>query len=206
MLRPLFLAPAVVLAVAEAPARADEVPATEAPAPAPTPPPEGDGGPRARWHPRYAVELEAHGSIAAFDDYFVGLGGGVRATVPIWSHSPFRGFDNELGVSFGVDAIRYAAYKPLGTGRGPSLRLVAWYVPVALHWSVWLGSRASVFVEPGVIWRFADFVDRCDGLPCVEDTRFLPTGAVGLRFRIVDRVSGTLRVGWPIASLGVSWL
>jgi hypothetical protein len=27
-----------------------------------------------------------------------------------------------------------------------------------------------------------------------------------MRFRFVNQVAGTVRIGWPVASLGVSWL
>jgi len=189
-----LLATVAILAPA-ALAHADDAPAPEA-------------GPRSKWHPRYGAEIEAHGSIAAFDKFFVGMGGGARVTVPVWSHTPFKGFDNDLGVGIGLDVIRYAAYKP-NDPSGSSLSLVAYYVPLSLQWNVWLGARASLFIEPTLLYRYAEYIDSCVGVgpkPCAPTTRFLPTGSAGLRFRIADRVSGTIRIGWPVASLGASWL
>lgn len=175
--------------------------AADAPAP--------EEGPRSRWHPRYGAELEVHGSIAAFDKFFVGMGAGARVTVPVWSHTPFKGFDNDLGVGIGLDVIRYAAYRPADP-LDPSLRLTAYYVPLYVQWNVWLGSRASLFVEPTLLYRYAEFIDSCSAAPpskpCTDTTRFVPTASAGLRFRIVDKVSGTIRVGWPVASIGASWL
>lgn len=165
-----------------------------------------DDGPRARWHPRYAAEIEAHGTFAAFDSFFVGLGGGVRVTVPIWSHAPFTRIDDDLGFGVGLDVVRYGAYEPNGNGRPPSLALVAYYLPLYLQWNVWMGARASVFVEPTLMWRFADYIDNCGTLPCAATTRFMPTGSLGLRFRIVDHAALTIRIGWPTASIGASWL
>ncbi len=161
--------------------------------------------PRARWHPTYAAEIEAHGTIAAFDEFFVGLGGGARFTVPVWSHAPFKGIDDTIAFGIGFDAVRYGAYKPLDP-REPTIGVVAYYVPVYMQWNVWLGARASLFVEPTLMWRFADYVDNCGPLPCARTTRFMPTGSLGMRFRIIDRLALTFRAGWPMASIGLSWL
>jgi hypothetical protein len=163
-------------------------------------------GPRSNWHPRYGAEIEVHATMAAFDKFFVGMGGGARVAVPAWRHTPFKGFDNDLGVGIGVDVIRYGAYRPADP-RDPTLRVAAYYVPLFLQWNVWLGSAASLFVEPTLLYRFGSYIDNCaPDLGCAKTTRFVPTGSLGLRFRIADHVAGTLRVGWPLATLGVSWL
>jgi hypothetical protein len=163
-------------------------------------------GPRAKWHPRYAAELELHGTIAAFDQFFVGMGGGARVAIPAWRHTPFKGFDNDLGVGIGVDIVRYNAYRPLDPA-DPTISLNAYYVPVFVQWNVWLGRAASMFIEPTLLYRYGDYIDNCSpDLHCAKQTRFLPTGSLGLRFRIAEHVSGTVRVGWPMGSLGVSWL
>ena len=175
-------------------------------APAPPPPPPVDKS-KARWHPRYAAELEVHATIAAFDKFFVGMGGGARVNIPVWT--PFKGFDNDLGVGFGLDVVRYAAYKPADPLE-PTLRVATYYVPLYLQWNVWLGARASLFLEPTLLYRYAEYIDSCTSIPgnkpCAETTRFLPTLSAGMRFRIIDKVSGTIRVGWPMATLGASWL
>lgn len=193
------------------PAETVAEPAPPPPPPAPVvatpppPPPKSDG--RAAWHPKYAAEIEVHGTVAAFDKFFVGLGGGARASFPIWPFTPFKGFDNDLGFGIGIDIIRYGAYKPRDP-KEPTLRVAAYYVPIYIQWNVWMGSRASFFLEPTLMYRFATYIDNCDSsaLPCTQTTRFIPTGSLGLRFRLADRVAGTIRVGWPTATLGVSWL
>lgn len=152
-----------------------------------------------------------HGTIAAFDEFFVGMGGGARVSIPVWGHTPFKGFDNDLGIGIGLDVIRYAAYKPADPAE-PTLRVAAYYVPLYLQWNVWLGARASLFLEPTLLYRYGAYIDSCASanLPpskhCAATSRFLPTGSIGLRFRIADKVSGTIRVGWPTGSIGVSWL
>lgn len=199
MLRPALLAPlAVAAGVSIAPDQARARTDVEY---APR-----DEGPRARWHPRYAAELEAHATLAAFDRFFVGMGGGARVTVPAFRHTPFKGFDNDLAVGVGVDIVRYNAYRPADP-LDPTIRVTAYYVPLYLQWNVWLGSAASLFVEPTLLYRVADYVDNCGTeLSCAKSTRFLPTGSLGLRFRIAEHVSGVFRVGWPMATLGASWL
>lgn len=225
---PAAAASASASASAAAPvASSAEAPADDTPPPPPPPEPvaphpsekvsvepsaetaKDPNGPRSRWHPRYAAEIELHATIAAFDRFFVGMGGGARVTIPVWDHTPFKGIDDDLGVGIGLDVIRYAAYKPADPAE-PTLRVAAYYVPIYLQWNVWLGARASMFLEPTLVWRTADYIDSCTTVPsnkpCAKESRFLPTGALGLRFRIADHVSGTLRVGWPMASIGASWL
>lgn len=198
-LRPLSFA-AVVFGLGSSARAADAPHAADAP--------EASDGPRARWHPKYAAELEAHGTVAAFDKFFVGLGGGARLNFPVWQHTPFKSFDNDLGFSIGVDFIRYAAYRPNEPRDNRDFRVAGYYIPVALQWNIWPGARASIFLEPTLMYRVATYVDNCDKsrYNCAATSRFMPTGAIGLRFRIADHVAGTLRVGWPTASLGVSWL
>lgn len=169
-------------------------------------PPQAQG-PRAKWHPKYGAEMELHGTVAAFDKFFVGLGAGARLSFPVWANTPFKGIDNDLGFGVGFDAVRYGAYKPKDP-REPTLTVASYYIPVYLQWNVWLGARASFFLEPTLLYRFATYVDNCDktALPCAKETRFMPSGSLGLRFRIAEHVAGTLRVGWPMATLGASWL
>jgi hypothetical protein len=163
-------------------------------------------GPRARWHPQYAAEIDVHGSIAAFDKYFVGLGGGARVTWPIWEHAPFTRIDDTLGFGVGLDVIRYGAYHPNGQQKPPIVSTVAYYVPIYAQWNVWLGSRASIFLEPTLLYRFASYADSCTGLPCAKANTWMPTASAGIRFRIVDHASINVRVGWPMVSVGGSWI
>jgi len=177
-----------------------------APPPPPPKPEKSKEGPRARWHPRYAAEIEAHGLVGAFDRYNVGLGAGVRVSIPVAINAPIKSIDDDISIGIGLDWIRYAAYKPIDVPQRPTVTTVALYVPVFLQWNFWLGSRASMFLEPSVIYRFAEYVGSCSDLPCAPTTRVLPSGAIGFRFRVVDHVAATVRIGWPLTSLGVSWL
>lgn len=191
----------------------DDKPAAKPPAPekaeAPPPPPEKKGPPRARWHPDYSIEIEAHGTVAAFDSFFVGLGAGARITIPVADNTLVKSIDDELSVGIGIDVVRYGAYKPINTSSKPGLGVLALYVPVSLQWNFWLGSRATFFLEPTLIYRYASYIDDCAnayGSACAERTRFLPSGALGMRFRFADHVGLTIRAGWPMANLGLTWL
>jgi len=155
------------------------------------------------------TEVEIHGTVAAFDEYGVGLGAGLRLTMPLVDRWPFKRFDNELAVAIGFEAVRYGGYRPGAdspSSTNPIVVTMAYYFPVALQWSVWLGSVASVFVEPTLIYRYAAYVDSCDPALCTARQRVLPTLFVGARFRLLDHLAVTIRAGWPMFVLGVSWL
>ena len=174
------------------------------PEPAPKTP-ATTGGPRASWHPRYGAEIEPHFVIAGLDKYGPGLGLGLNVTIPIWQNAPFRGFDDDISFGVGLDWVRYAAYKP-AEPKGSTVLTYAVYVPAFIQWNIWLGARASIFLEPTLMFRFASYPDTCPLQNCEAGTRVMPTGSIGIRFRIVNRVSATIRVGWPLVSFGASWL
>ncbi len=178
---------ALVLALSS-PALAEE------PAPAPE---------RASWHPKYVTELELHGEFAVGDAYGPGGGMGLRATLPVWENQPLRRVDDTISLSIGFDWVRYGSYRPAGAGSS-GVTADAFYVPLSIPFDVWLG-RVALFVEPAVVWRFARY-DGCSRLPCEDSSRFFPTGFVGMRIKTAERVSITFRAGWPMFTLGASWL
>ncbi len=162
-------------------------------------------GPHAAWHPKYAAEIGPHFVVAGLDRYSAGLGFGASVAIPVWEHAPFESIDDTIAFGIGLDWVRYAAYRP-NDPRDPKVLTYAWYIPVFVQWNLWLGSRASLFIEPTLVYRYASYQDSCSGLPCVDTVRVLPSGSVGVRLRIVDHASVTVRVGWPMVSLGGSWL
>ena len=172
---------------------------------APEAPPTPGAAPHARWHPNYGAELEGHLLVAGLDRYQAGLGGGVNVAIPFAEHAPFRRIDDSLAVGIGLDWVRYAAYKP-NEPNGRNVLTYAWYVPVSLQWNVWLGARASLFVEPALVYRFATYPDGCSGLRCADTARVLPTGSLGVRFRVAEHAALVVRVGWPMVTIGGSWL
>ena len=171
--------------------------------------PAGDGLPHAAWHPSYAAEIEPHFVVAGLDKFSAGVGLGLNITIPIWQHSPFSRIDDDISFGLGLDWVRYAAYVPTGLDSGRKVTTQAIYVPVFVQWNIWAGARAAFFLEPTLLYRFASYSDTCgagSSVPCADKTRLLPTGSIGLRFRISDRIAGTMRVGWPMFTLGASWL
>lgn len=174
----------------------------------PPPAPTSTGPVRATWHPKYAVELEGHASLASFDDYFVGFGGGARATIPIWDHTPFARIDDEIDFSAGFDIVYYPGYQPNPGALSPAtVRLTTYYFPVSIDWSVWIGTRTNFFIGPAMVYRFGSYQDRCpQDATCLDPNKFLPSGELGFRFRIADHVAFTARVTWPMLNLGASWL
>jgi len=222
---PLSFAAALAVALAASFASAQE-PEAKAPEPEPeakpeTPPavekppvepdykakPPPSAGPRATWHPDYLVEVAASFGVAAFDQYDVGLGAGANFTVPVLDHFPFKGIDDDFGFGVGFIGVRYAGYRVGKPPKDVQVLTYALYVPMYAQWNVWLGSRVSFFLEPTLLYRFADYSGNgCADNVCAEKSRVLPTGFAGLRFRIGTHIAGIFKVGWPMATLGASWL
>ncbi len=73
-----------------------------------------------------------------------------------------------------------------------------------------MARRVSLFAEAGV-FLYKGFFDECapgDGPGCVAPSDFglLPTLAVGVRVHMGDNAAFTARLGYPTATLGVSFM
>jgi hypothetical protein len=183
-------------------------PAVMADAPVPAPAPKSEG-PRANWHPRYSAEIEVHATIAGLNDFGPGVGGGARVTIPLWSHAPFSAIDDDISAGIGLDIVHFFGFQPdEHDPRSPTVRVDAYYVPVFVEWSVWLGGRANLYLEPTLLYRFGGYTDHCDKPPaqCTPITKVIPTGSIGIRLRVADHFAVNVRVGYPMVNLGVSWL
>ena len=77
-----------------------------------------------------------------------------------------------------------------------NLRFSFWS-PVALQWNFFLTDKWSVFGEAGVMLRSYGFL--------TSDTYGDFTVAAGGRFHFSDRISLTMRAGYPFVSVGVSF-
>jgi hypothetical protein len=126
-------------------------------------------------HPSYDVELEPHLGFDLPED----LGVGVRATFNVAD----RGFINRLNDSVGVGVG--ADFAVSGKNR---LTL-----PVAMQWNFWFTPQWSAFGEPGLALRLE------------KKPKPHPHIAVGGRLNFNDSLAMTLRLGWPVSSLGVSF-
>jgi hypothetical protein len=164
--------------------------------------------------PHYSFELEPELVLGPFEPPGAqagdGYGAGVRGTIEIAPDGFLPKLNDSVGIGFGFDYLSYPS-DPRGectqfvtgaagtrvctaTSGGSAAYL---YFPVVLQWNFWLHRKWSVFGEPGV----ALYYHRQRGLdfsPFVIEA--------GGRYHFSDAVALTLRVGYPMVSLGVSFL
>lgn len=163
-------------------------------------------------HPSYSVELEPHGVLGWAHLYASnGFGLGGRATIPIVDNGFVPSINNSVGISFGLDWVRYSGcyYRNFRGARGDiGCGASFLLIPVAMQWNFWLTPKWSVFGEPGLYIYHGIFDDYCSGIAgCGYPTRTSvePAFYAGGRFHFNDKVSLTMRIGWPTASVGVSF-
>ncbi len=164
-------------------------------------------------HPKYHVELEPHldlGWSRLYADN--GLGLGLRVTIPIVDNGFVPSINNSVGISFGLDWLRYSGcyyYDNRGRDRfGYGCGASFFLFPVAMQWNFWLTPQWSVFGEPGLYVYHGVFDDYCTGIVgCSYPTRTSvePAIYVGGRFHFNDKVSLTMRLGYPTLSIGASF-
>jgi hypothetical protein len=170
-------------------------------------------------HDDYRVELEPHALVGAFtppgDGTGDGLGAGLRASFVVVPNGFVSSINDEVAVGVGVDAVHYFGSGPIGGGtcarfatgaggtrvctevtgvRGGASSYL--FFPVVLQWSFFLTRRWSVFGEPGISLYWFD--DRTVGVT--------PALFLGGRYHFSDRVTLTMRVGYPTVSVGLSLL
>ncbi|MCC6648116.1 MAG: hypothetical protein IT374_21420 [Polyangiaceae bacterium] len=143
-------------------------------------------------HPGYVLDLEPH-LLLGTDD---GVGGdngywgpGVRGTLILVDNGFVKSINNSVGLGVGLDYLDYKHGS-------------AFYVPVVMQWNFFLSSGWSVFGEPGIGFFLGD-----GGVRRRHDDRVLdPNLAIGGRYLFSDKLALTMRIGWPAASVGVSFL
>lgn len=161
-------------------------------------------------HADYSFEAEPH---LLLDFWGVpgpgdgtGFGLGFRGSIPIVDNGFIKTINNSVAISFGVDWMRYDVdnwcgryWKKRDVYCGSDDNFNIFRLPVAMQWNFFLSENWSVFGEPGLALRINDdhFDDNVD-----LDFVFFAGG----RFHFNDRVSLTMRLGWPSAlSVGVSF-
>jgi hypothetical protein len=135
-------------------------------------------------HPPYRFEAEPHGLLGfggPFDRGHSELGAGFRGTVIIVDNGFVKEINDSVGITFGADFFF-----------GDSTL----FIPVGMQWNFWLTTHWSVFGEPGIGFAAnrgarADFVN--------------PVLMVGGRYHFNERVSLTMRIGYPAFSIGASF-
>jgi hypothetical protein len=166
-------------------------------------------------HPDYVFEAEPHLAFGFFlgpgDDLDEGFGPGFRGTIELVDNGFIKTINNTVGIGFGLDWLFYGDHCHRRRG-GRCFnddhdhdRIL---VPVVMQWNFWLSESWSVFGEPGFALDFYDDHDR-DDLDYEDDDkdlRFRPfIFFAGGRFHFNDKISLTMRVGYPYFSVGVSF-
>jgi hypothetical protein len=164
----------------------------------------------------YVFEAEPHLNVGLFDP--PGFGGGTgwglgfRGTVQLLKNGFIPKINNSVGIGFGIDYVRYDGWQgPRGACRqfvpGPAGVPICvrtsdidhvnyFYVPVVMQWNFWLHRKWSVFGEPGLAFYVQD-----------GQLQFTPFVLyAGGRYHITDRITLTMRIGYPTFSLGASFL
>jgi hypothetical protein len=135
-------------------------------------------------HPNYRFEAEPHGLLGYGGPFNHGrgnLGAGFRGTIIILDNGFIKTINNSVGIGFGGDI-----FFSHGT----------FFIPVVMQWNFWLSTHWSVFGEPGV-----GFAANPEG----DRDVFHPTAYLGGRYHFNDRVSLTMRIGYPAISIGASF-
>jgi hypothetical protein len=168
-------------------------------------------------HPHYHVEVEPHlslgwGGIDGFYGNDVGLGfvPGIRIGIPIVENGFIPTINNSIAISFGFDALYYGGcWNGLGN-------CSAWYLefPATMQWNFYVAQHWSVFGEPGFFFYHGIYSNCyfngnrnvCGGPSGYQETGIYPAFYVGARYHFSDKVTLTMRVGYPTFSIGVSFL
>lgn len=167
-------------------------------------------------HPQYNFEAEPHFAFGLLDPPGFGAGTGIglgfRGTVQLLDQGFIPKLNDTVGIGFGLDYVRYDGWQgPRGvctqTASAPGgipvcVRTAGYdhvnyfYVPVVMQWNFFLHRQWSVFGEPGLGLHFED------GHAGVDPFIFFAGG----RFHFSDRVTLTMRIGYPTFTLGISFL
>lgn len=135
-------------------------------------------------HPSYRFEAEPHGLLGFGGPFERGrgdFGAGFRGTIVIVDNGFVKSINNSVGIGFGGDVF---------FGRGTI------FVPVVMQWNFWLTTHWSVFGEPGVGFAFNQFKGRDLAHPVID---------LGGRYHFNDKISLTMRIGYPSVSVGASF-
>ncbi|HMI86375.1 MAG TPA: hypothetical protein VK550_19915 [Polyangiaceae bacterium] len=171
-------------------------------------------------HPAYSVEIEPHLTLA----FFVptagssGLGIGGRFTIPIVKNGFVSSINNSVGIGLGLDWIHYnGCYRYWGNPYACA-NFETFVLPVVMQWNFFLSTHWSVFGEPGLaitVNSYGSCVDfyvddrgrRVDCGPAPNRLGVNPFVLfLGGRYHFNETTALTMRIGWPYASIGVSFM
>jgi len=125
-------------------------------------------------HPLYSLELEPHITGTPFQEG--GIGGGLAGTFVIKDDGFIGRLNDSIGVGFGANWLSNRDF----------------LFSAAMQWNFWFTEHWSAFGEPGLA------IDTHDG------TNFWPAFGAGGRYAFSHSTALTLRLGFPVSSLGLS--
>ena len=165
-------------------------------------------------HPHYSAEIEPHVLLGWGNGYgSTGIGIGGRVSIPIVQDGFIKTINNSVAIGFGLDFVHYSACYDYGFQYNGSCGVNEIFIPAVMQWNFFVAEHWSVFGEPGLyIWHaFAD-TNFCNqfgnGRFCNEPTTTSvgPAFYVGGRYHFSEKVSLTMRIGYPSLSVGVSFM
>ena len=163
-------------------------------------------------HPDYHVEIEPHGLLGWTGFYGgTGFGAGARFTIPIVKNGFIPNINNNVGIGFGFDFVHYSnCYYDYGYNNGCGANYLQF--PIVMQWNFFVAERWSVAGEPGIAIYHGFFDDYCNdpffrGRNCnsLTTTGVVPAFYILGRYHFNEKVSLTMRVGYPTISIGASF-
>jgi hypothetical protein len=169
-------------------------------------------------HPDYTFEAEPHGLIG-FDPpgraHDNGLGVGFRGAFNLVDNGFISKINNSVAIGFGLDYIHYddddygywcgnkwRDRYDCGNPYYDDFDVDYFVLPVVLQWNFYLHRKWSVFGEAGGGLAFISADDWYGD----DDIEFFPMMFFGGgRFHFSDAAALTMRIGYPYASVGVSF-
>lgn len=152
-------------------------------------------------HPKYAVEVEPHLLLGWGWGWGSGVGLGGRFSIPVVDNGFVSTINNSVAISFGLDMLWYngcwdGRYNCSGN---------ALVFPVVMQWNFFVAQHWSVFGEPGLAIYDA-WWNGCNGCgPNGPGPGVWPALYIGGRYHFNDKVSLTMRLGFPSFSFGASF-
>lgn len=127
-------------------------------------------------HPRYVFEAEPHLVLTPFHDG--GIGAGFAGTFNVADRGFIRRLNDSVGVGFAANWATNEKFILSG----------------AMQWNFWFTERWSAFGEPGV------------AVGTDKKLHVWPHLGAGGRFAFTPNITLTMRIGFPVSSVGVSFL
>jgi len=154
-------------------------------------------------HPDYVAEIEPHGififgvtvgRLYPGQTATIGFGPGVRANFRLLKNGFIPSLNNSIAVGIGAE-LSFDTYG--------NVRLIT---PVVMQWNFWVTKHWSVMGEPGVAIEFPMSTPGVGVAYASNEPIYLsPFFAVGARYSFNEHIALTMRLGYPVTSVGISF-